>query len=93
MLERGSRHRVIFHEPLDADADGVSDQWEYEHFGVFTNHNGLVDVDGRCNQLYRLGPDGAVLVRPDGFVAWRSPSGAARPPGALAEAVAALRGG
>ena len=30
----------------DADADGVSDQWEYEHFGVFTNHNGLVDVDG-----------------------------------------------
>jgi uncharacterized protein (TIGR03790 family) len=30
----------------DADADGMSDQWEYEHFGAFTNASGLADVDG-----------------------------------------------
>lgn len=32
----------------------------------------LVDVDGRWPAAYGLDPDGAVLVRPDGFIAWRS---------------------
>jgi putative polyketide hydroxylase len=32
----------------------------------------LVDRDGRCRAAYRLAADGAVLVRPDGFVAWRA---------------------
>jgi putative polyketide hydroxylase len=33
--------------------------------------------------LYGIGAAGAVLVRPDGFVAWRTPSLPARPAEAL----------
>ncbi len=33
---------------------------------------GLEDVDGRFLEAYELAPAGAVLVRPDGFVAWRT---------------------
>jgi hypothetical protein len=33
---------------------------------------GLRDVDGRWPSLFGLGADGAVLVRPDGFIAWRA---------------------
>jgi putative polyketide hydroxylase len=38
-------------------------------------------------ELYGIGPDGAVLVRPDGFVAWRRPL---LPPGPAGELRAAL---
>jgi putative polyketide hydroxylase len=34
--------------------------------------NGWKDSEGRFNELYRVGATGAVLVRPDGFIAWRS---------------------
>ena len=34
----------------------------------------LVDVEDTCQARYRLGGGGAVLVRPDGYVAWRSES-------------------
>jgi 2-polyprenyl-6-methoxyphenol hydroxylase-like FAD-dependent oxidoreductase len=45
------------------------------------------DGAGRFEDLYGVGPDGAALVRPDGFVAWRTQSG---PEGeALADALAA----
>ena len=36
----------------------------------------LRDPTGAFAQAYGLGPQGASLVRPDGFVAWRSPSAA-----------------
>ncbi|MFI0424370.1 FAD-dependent monooxygenase [Spongiactinospora sp. 9N601] len=32
----------------------------------------LTDPEGRWRQAYGVGPGGAVLVRPDGFVAWRT---------------------
>jgi hypothetical protein len=32
----------------------------------------VTDADGKFETLYGTGPGGAVLVRPDGFVAWRS---------------------
>jgi 2-polyprenyl-6-methoxyphenol hydroxylase-like FAD-dependent oxidoreductase len=32
----------------------------------------LVDDQGRFEELYGTGPAGAVLIRPDGFVAWRA---------------------
>ncbi|MBU7316258.1 FAD-dependent monooxygenase [Paenibacillus oleatilyticus] len=35
----------------------------------------LADPDGLGQQAFRLSPGGAVLVRPDGFVAWRSDDG------------------
>ena len=34
----------------------------------------LMDVEGRWVERYGVGRGGAVLVRPDGYVAWRSPS-------------------
>lgn len=34
--------------------------------------NGLKDLEGRWNEAYGVGINGAMLVRPDGFVAWRS---------------------
>jgi putative polyketide hydroxylase len=39
----------------------------------------LVDPDGNWHQAYGVESDGAVLVRPDGYVAWRSRAGAAQP--------------
>ena len=36
----------------------------------------LSDPSGEFAQAYDLGPQGASLVRPDGFIAWRSPSAA-----------------
>jgi putative polyketide hydroxylase len=42
----------------------------------------LRDLEGRWPNAYGVGPRGAVLVRPDGFVAWRSADGA---PDALAQ--------
>lgn len=36
---------------------------------------GLVDHTNTFFDLYGIGRDGAVLVRPDGYVAWRNPTG------------------
>ncbi|WP_433336486.1 FAD-dependent monooxygenase [Spirillospora sp. CA-294931] len=41
--------------------------------------NALGEPDGRFAEAYGIGPAGAVLVRSDGFVAWRSPEPATRP--------------
>src|SRR5690606_138418 len=48
---------------------------------------GLADPTGTFAATYGLEPDGAVLVRPDGHVAWRSAGGAA-PADALRTALA-----
>jgi 2-polyprenyl-6-methoxyphenol hydroxylase-like FAD-dependent oxidoreductase len=39
----------------------------------------LIDPDGNWHQAYGVETDGAVLVRPDGYVAWRGHSGASEP--------------
>lgn len=43
----------------------------------------IADIDGRWPAAYGLDPDGAVLVRPDGFVAWRSSQAETKPARAL----------
>ncbi|MEU7171980.1 FAD-dependent monooxygenase [Micromonospora tulbaghiae] len=48
----------------------------------------LQDPQDRWPAAYRAGPQSAVLVRPDGFIAWRADS--AQRPEAVAEALAAL---
>ena len=50
--------------------------------------------DPRCSWLRHrgIGPGGAVLVRPDRFIAWRSAGPSADPPGELAEALGLLLG-
>jgi hypothetical protein len=39
----------------------------------------LADPDGNWHQAYGVDTDGAVLVRPDGHVAWRSRSAGSNP--------------
>jgi hypothetical protein len=43
----------------------------------------LADPDGEWPAAYEVDHDGAVLVRPDGYVAWRSRGGAADAPATL----------
>jgi 2-polyprenyl-6-methoxyphenol hydroxylase-like FAD-dependent oxidoreductase len=54
---------------------------------------GVIDPDGAVPEAFGIERDGAVLVRPDGFVTWRSP-GAVSDPGAdiLATALATAIG-
>lgn len=55
--------------------------------------NGEVsDPDGTWHTAYGIDTDGAVLVRPDGYVAWRSRSGASNPQAALRAAFEQLLG-
>lgn len=49
------------------------------------------DKDGQWAEVRGIGDDGAILVRPDGHVGWRS-AGAGAGKGALAEAVGAILG-
>jgi 2-polyprenyl-6-methoxyphenol hydroxylase-like FAD-dependent oxidoreductase len=52
----------------------------------------LGDPNGNWHSVYGVDTDGAVLVRPDGYVAWRSRSGEANPQGVLRAAVDCLLG-
>jgi 2-polyprenyl-6-methoxyphenol hydroxylase-like FAD-dependent oxidoreductase len=47
----------------------------------------IVDADGTFHDIYGLQPEGAVLVRPDGYVGWRSVGSAADPAATLAGAL------
>jgi hypothetical protein len=47
-----------------------------------------LDIQDRGEQLYGIEPDGAVLVRPDGFVAWRARSAPPDPSASLRTALA-----
>lgn len=49
---------------------------------------GLVDVYERFPEAYGLAPGGAVLVRPDGFVAWRAAPD--EPPSALTKTLSSI---
>ncbi len=52
----------------------------------------LGDPDGNFHEVYGIEPDGAVLVRPDGYVAWRSRTRTANPQAALRAAIDGLLG-
>ena len=47
---------------------------------------------GDLEELYGTGPEGAVLVRPDGFVAWRATGAGGSPEAELGDALAAALG-
>jgi hypothetical protein len=53
---------------------------------------GWVDVAGRWDAAYGVGATGAVLVRPDGFVAWRSSGRVTNPQALLGQALARVLG-
>ena len=48
-----------------------------------------LETQGRCEELYGIESDGAALVRPDGFVAWRTRSAPPDPAASLRNALAA----
>ena len=52
----------------------------------------LADPDGKWQESYGIASDGAVLVRPDGYVGWRSRTGTDDPVGALAGALDRILG-
>ncbi|MGH7906235.1 MAG: FAD-dependent monooxygenase, partial [Candidatus Binataceae bacterium] len=54
--------------------------------------NGLIDVEQPFNEAYGVSGSGAVLVRPDGFVAWRSKSSSETPGQTLTEVLTRLLG-
>lgn len=51
---------------------------------------GLGDPDGAFAYAYGITAAGAVLVRPDGFVAWRAPTATGASAQAVGSALAAL---
>ena len=59
---------------------------------VTVGNGGLQPADEHWREAYGIGDDGAVLVRPDGYVAWRSASGVANPARTLAGAMNAIQG-
>ncbi|MDR3721233.1 MAG: FAD-dependent monooxygenase [Candidatus Acidoferrales bacterium] len=52
--------------------------------------NGLADPDGAFAVAYGMSPTGAVLVRPDGFVAWRAKTGEAASASEISSALASV---
>ena len=53
---------------------------------------GAADPEGRWNTIYGLDENGAVLIRPDGHVAWRSKSASPVPLQALSAAFTQILG-
>ena len=54
--------------------------------------DGLEDPAGSLSQLHMIEPDGCVLVRPDGFVAWRSRNAQAASVARLRSVLSAVHG-
>ena len=50
-------------------ARGANFRLDVQRFGT---RGDLIDIDGRWPAAFNIEDDGVVLVRPDGFVAWRS---------------------
>ena len=50
----------------------------------------LVDVNGSFYAAYGITPAGAVMVRPDGFIAWRSERQEKEPERAIEQALSSL---
>ncbi len=82
--------------PWQAAADAVGDRrcmplrpWRV---GSESDQVDLVDVENRWLSRYGVGVDGAVLVRPDGYVAWRSATAVDNPRSRLANAMHQILG-
>jgi hypothetical protein len=60
-------------------AQGIDLSWPPLVAHTVGGDGDLVDPDGNWHEAYGVDADGAVLVRPDGHVAWRSRSAASDP--------------
>src|ERR1700761_3458993 len=73
-------------------AAAVAPSWPPLVAHVIGANGEVSDPDGNWHAAYGIDTDGAVLVRPDGYVAWRSRSAAATPEAALRAVVEQLLG-
>jgi hypothetical protein len=73
-------------------AQGVAVSWPPLVAHVIGKNTEISDPDGIWHAAYGIEPDGAVLVRPDGYVAWRSKSGVSNPEATLREVFDRLLG-
>ena len=55
------------------------------------NRNGLADPDNQWQNVFGLEPDRALLIRPDGHIAWRSPRAVTDPIAELEKVIAVFR--
>jgi hypothetical protein len=73
-------------------AQGIAISWPPLIAHVIGKDTEVGDLEGNWHVAYGIEPDGAVLVRPDGYVAWRSRTGVANPEAALREVFDRLLG-
>ena len=73
-------------------AQAASPSWPPLVSHVIGSDGEVSDPDGKWQLAYGIEPDGAVLVRPDGYVAWRSRSGVSNPQAPLRAAFDSLLG-
>jgi putative polyketide hydroxylase len=57
------------------------------HYHQLSPHGNLRDIKDRWSAKFGADADGAVLIRPDGFIAWRARDGRGRPAAALRNAL------
>jgi hypothetical protein len=97
-LDLYDTHFVLLAGPA-GEAWGTAGQRVADFLGVplrwyVVGPNGpLIDRTGAWQKLYGVGPQGAVLVRPDGHVAWRMPDADSSPETQLAVAFHRILGG
>jgi putative polyketide hydroxylase len=73
-------------------AQGLGLSWPPLQTYTIGKDGDLLDRDGNWHEVYGIDSGGAVLVRPDGHVAWRSRSGASNPQGVLRAAIDSMLG-
>jgi 2-polyprenyl-6-methoxyphenol hydroxylase-like FAD-dependent oxidoreductase len=79
-------------EPWKRAAQAVVLSWPPLVSHVIGKDTEVSDPDGSWHSAYGIDPDGAVLVRPDGYVAWRSRTGVASPEARLRDVFDRLLG-
>lgn len=83
---------VLFAAPGGASWWSAAGQPGLPRIDVRVLGDDIVDVDGSWMTTYGVGEGGAVLVRPDGYVAWRVASKPSDPARALADAFGRMFG-
>jgi hypothetical protein len=73
-------------------AQAAAPSWPPLIAHVIGGNTEVGDPDGNWHEAYGIERDGAVLVRPDGYVAWRSRTGVANPEATLREVFDRLLG-
>jgi putative polyketide hydroxylase len=73
-------------------AQAAGPSWPLLISHVIGSDGEISDGDGKWQLAYGIEADGAVLIRPDGYVAWRSRSGVSNPQAALRAAFDSLLG-